>query len=231
MNNFLKYSLIALPVLVGGYIVYRQLKPKKDKAQDTPTPTPIPTTTPIVTSGGGGSAFQVRDAFPLKKGSRGAKVKELQNAILVSGDANAIKELGKSGADGDFGGGTERAVKLLLGKTSIDSQSEIDNIKNIVSNSEKRKQANKNRIDIANKLVAEVKKGGRDFYTINDIQVSSGSRTSDGRDFDRTVSVIKKGSLVRIPYGATYFIDKDGFIRATTKDKFWEFSPYGMQVK
>ena len=126
MNNFLKYSLIALPVLVGGYIVYRQLKPKKDKSQDTPTPTPIPTTTPIVTSGGGGSAFQVRDAFPLKKGSRGAKVKELQGYILKI-DKNALPRFG---SDGDFGNETEGALQKLFAKQVVSSQSELDEIKN-----------------------------------------------------------------------------------------------------
>lgn len=127
MNNFLKYSLIALPVLVGGYIVYRQLKPKKDKAEETPTPTPTPTpTTTITPSGGGSSTFQVRDSFPLKKGSRGSKVKELQGYILKI-DKNALPRFG---ADGNFGNETEGALQKLFGKQVISSQAELDEIKN-----------------------------------------------------------------------------------------------------
>lgn len=129
MNNFLKYSLIALPVLVGGYIVYRQLKPKKDKADETPTPTPTPTPIPttITPSGGGGSStFQVRDSFPLKKGSRGAKVKELQGYILKI-DKNALPRFG---ADGDFGNETEGALQMLFGKQVVNSQAELNEIKN-----------------------------------------------------------------------------------------------------
>lgn len=229
MNNFLKYSLIALPVLVGGYIVYRQLKPKKDKADETPTPTPIPTFTPVEPSGG--AKFEVRDAFPLKKGSRGNKVSELQNAILVSGNADAVKELGKSGADGSFGSGTERAVKLLLGKATVDNQAEIDKIKNIVATAKKQKEGVQNRVKIANDLIALFNKGRKDFYAINDIQIAKGSRTSDGRDYDRVTSVVKKGARLGIPFGATFFVDKEGFIRVNTKSNFWEFSPYGMQVK
>lgn len=39
--------------------------------------------------------------------------------------------LGRGGVSGKFGTGTEKAVKQLLGKTKVDSQADIDKIKNL----------------------------------------------------------------------------------------------------
>lgn len=61
---------------------------------------------------GGGSKF------PLRKGSTGEKVRELQLAI-------GSNMLPKYGADGDFGDETESAVMNVLRKKQVDSQSEI----------------------------------------------------------------------------------------------------------
>lgn len=236
MNNFLKYSLIGLPILVGGYIIYRQIKPKKKKGA-TPPPAPAPTTTytPAPSGGGtrgggtsGGSSFQVRDAFPLKKGSKGAKVTELQNAIIASGNADAIKELGSRGADGDFGGGTEKAVKILLGKTQVDNQQEIENIKNIV----KKIEGTTNRIAIAKKLVDTFKsKSNPAFYALWDTEVETNKLTSDGRLYDKKITVIGKGRYLVIPKNAVLTIDSGGFITAKTATDYWWFSPYGFDVK
>lgn len=124
MNKYLKYSLIALPILVGGYIVYKQLKPKKKKEQTPPPPPPTPTPTPKLT--GGDSVIKVRaEGFPIKKGSRGAKVRELQGYILKKNP----KALPKYGADGDFGNETEGAMQMLFGKFSVENQAELDEIK------------------------------------------------------------------------------------------------------
>jgi hypothetical protein len=129
MNNYLKYSLIALPILVGGFLIYKKLNPKK-KEGTTPPPPPqptIPTTKPEVKN----PIINVRNEFPLKKGSRGAKVKELQGYILKKDP----KALPKFGADGDFGNETEGAMQKLfpkytfLGKISVNNQAELDEIK------------------------------------------------------------------------------------------------------
>lgn len=52
----------------------------------------------------------------LRKGSKGASVKALQ--ILLIGNNCSC---GKYGADGDFGGGTESAVKAFQGKRGLDA--------------------------------------------------------------------------------------------------------------
>lgn len=102
-------------LLAGGYFIYRYFaKPKVAKAEPIDPFKPISTTPPKPVSSG----------FPLKSGSKGAKVKELQQAILKYDP----KALPKFGADGDFGSETQRAVSKILGKTSVDSQADIDKI-------------------------------------------------------------------------------------------------------
>lgn len=70
------------------------------------------------TSGGGGTS---QAEFPLKKGSKGALVKQLQLAL-------GVDKLPRFGADGDFGTETLNALKAATGKTQVDSQAEIDAI-------------------------------------------------------------------------------------------------------
>lgn len=72
------------------YIVLKEVK----KIKVTPTPTPAPTLSPEEDAGG----YQV-----LQKGDKGAKVTALQEALIELGFLS-----GK--ADGNFGGGTEKAV-------------------------------------------------------------------------------------------------------------------------
>jgi peptidoglycan hydrolase-like protein with peptidoglycan-binding domain len=171
MNKYLKYTLVALPILVGGYFIYKQLKPKKDKGLPPTPPPPSPTpTTPTTTSGGsgsGGSSFTVRDAFPLKKGSRGEKVTELQRNILASKNDDAKSALGKGGADGIFGGGTEKAVIIILGKGTVDNQAELDKLKSAISSAEAtklREVGEKNRVTFGQAIVDGF--GKRQLFTV-----------------------------------------------------------------
>ncbi|MBL7890756.1 MAG: hypothetical protein JNL24_14480, partial [Bacteroidia bacterium] len=53
------------------------------------------------------SAPKRNDDFPLKKGSKGARVKQVQEVLLAKLGKDA---LGKAGADGDFGSKTEAAL-------------------------------------------------------------------------------------------------------------------------
>lgn len=53
------------------------------------------------------SAPKRNDDFPLKKGSKGARVKQVQEVLLTKIGKDA---LGKAGADGDFGSKTEAAL-------------------------------------------------------------------------------------------------------------------------
>lgn len=109
------YKLVAGALaLVGIYFVYRYVQSTKNKPTPPPSPLPSPTPAPSPTS-----------VFPLKRGSKGTKVKELQNLILQFDK----KALPKFGADGDFGSETEAALVKLTGKKTINSQSELDSLR------------------------------------------------------------------------------------------------------
>lgn len=113
MNKYVKYSLMAIPLLTGGYFLWKYLS-KKDE--------PSVGETSDDNSGSGTSSSS--SVFPLKRGSKGAKVKELQ-LILLKGDPNILP---KYGADSDFGSETESALLKLFYRTSIKSQQELDSL-------------------------------------------------------------------------------------------------------
>lgn len=102
-------------LLGGAYFIYKYYYDKKKKPAgieglDTPA---APVTKP-----------QPSSQFPLKKGSKGDKVIELQTVIFRI-NPNLLP---KFGVDGDFGSETEAAVLRLLGKRTVDSQSDINKI-------------------------------------------------------------------------------------------------------
>lgn len=65
-------------------------------------------------------------SYPIKRGMKGENVKKLQLLILQF-DKNLLP---KSGADGDFGSETEKALKSIIGKKFIQSEKDIQAIKN-----------------------------------------------------------------------------------------------------
>ena len=75
------------------------------------------------------SAPTVKDVFPLKKGSKGAMVSQVQS-LLLKIDKNLLP---KFGADGDFGSETEGAIVKVLGKKTVDGQADIDRL-NVIYN-------------------------------------------------------------------------------------------------
>jgi hypothetical protein len=112
-------KIIAGVLFVAGfYFIYKYYSKPKGAKQSEPIPSPniLNPTAPKQPSSS--------SVFPLTMGSKGSKVKELQQAILKYDS----KALPKFGADGDFGSETQFAVSKILGKTSIDSQSDINNI-------------------------------------------------------------------------------------------------------
>lgn len=104
----------SLPVLVGGFLIYKQFRKK--------SPSDGGGLTGTVT--GGGSAGKgsssgsnnSSDFFPLRKGSKGENVKDLQELMLKINN----KLLPRYGADGDFGSETEAAVVSLLNKKTVE---------------------------------------------------------------------------------------------------------------
>lgn len=111
-SNGIKFVLIGLGVVglsVGGYFAYRHLT--KDRGLDSSF---IPDQTTNnesyqeakTTKGQGGSTVDP-SGFPLKKGSRGKYVGQLQSALARK---FGIKVLGSGGIDKIFGKDTERAL-------------------------------------------------------------------------------------------------------------------------
>jgi hypothetical protein len=96
-----------------GYLAYNYFKTKKDAKDsgadkaETPTPDakPVKTVTPVVSSN-----------FPLKKGVRNDKVKELQLALGIPSTTFGF---------GYFGNQTLSKLKLYYGKESIANEAEF----------------------------------------------------------------------------------------------------------
>jgi hypothetical protein len=113
---------LALSV-IGLWLIFKKPKPKsqtitRDEPNDNDNPintNPNPTPTPSSRN----------DNFPLKKGSYGARVKELQ-LVLLRYDINSLP---KYGVDGGFGTETENALFKITEKRSVDTQSELDALK------------------------------------------------------------------------------------------------------
>jgi len=115
-KNTTKIIAGALAV-VGAYFVFKYFqKPKTKKAEPEkgkPDVTPTPTPTPNPSAG-----------YPLKNGSSGRLVSSVQQWILKI-DPTLLP---KFGADGKFGRETEDALQKLIGKKTIDSNSDIDKL-------------------------------------------------------------------------------------------------------
>lgn len=103
---------------IAGYLGWRYYKKhfaKKDD-QDIPildttitTPPPLPPIKETKTHTGGGSGTKSRDdSFPLKNGSKGEHVRNVQRALI---NKYGSKVLPRYGADGDFGSETAAALK------------------------------------------------------------------------------------------------------------------------
>jgi peptidoglycan hydrolase-like protein with peptidoglycan-binding domain len=119
-----KIILISFGVLVIGtasYFGYEHWKKKKEeKAADDDggdNNADASLTPPTKSAFSIPAAAERNDDFPLKKGSKGAKVKQLQQALIAKLGAGS---LGKAGADGDFGSKTEAALVKAGYPTSID---------------------------------------------------------------------------------------------------------------
>jgi hypothetical protein len=114
----------SLPILVGGFLIYKQFSRGSGK-KDVPQP---PQT------GGGGSGTGTggtgtggeSSAYPLRNGSKNSTVGSLQSllntALSCSGKTLLV-------VDNSFGSKTETALSSLTGKTSISNSAEFEAVK------------------------------------------------------------------------------------------------------
>jgi hypothetical protein len=238
-KKILPYVIFGVPIAIGLYFVYKAIKNKFGKGEDAPNNYNPNENSNVDPKPNGGSTPSVAKLFPLRKGSKGGKVIELQNAILTY-DSTL---LGKFGADGDFGTITQNALQTILGKTSADSQDDIDAIVN-KANEKKQNEAtkvqvdntNNNRIILANKLINLYRKdpSNLDFSAIVDTTVSTSEKTSDGRL--KNTEVVKYRKNQKVPLSRSATLERGvtmGFIVAFDpyNNKQYSFSPYAFEVK
>jgi len=103
-------GVIGLLVIINPFKKTNSVLDAKGNADTSGSGTTTTNTTPSSTN-----------VFPLRKGSAGALVKLVQQAITKI-------NLPKFGADGQFGTETEAAIMKILGKKTIDSTEDINKI-------------------------------------------------------------------------------------------------------
>ncbi len=115
MKRSTTYLLIATGVLLLVIFNWQKLMAfARPKPQAAPAPGGTPTTAGSSDTGTGGSVTSNPNAF-LKKGSKGASVRELQKMIIDGWGASALPQYG---ADGDFGDETEAALISITGSSA-----------------------------------------------------------------------------------------------------------------
>lgn len=92
-NKYLPYVIFGVPILLGGYLLYKYAT--KPKLKDTPITPQEPSTlsTPSTPS----TNYSQKNTLPLKKGNKGGYVVAIQKKLGIS-------------ADGIFGSGTATSV-------------------------------------------------------------------------------------------------------------------------
>jgi len=114
-------ALISIPLIVGGYFIFKALRNDPKGKKDAPPIDPN-----IGNKGGGnqggGGTITTKNDFPLKKGSKNDSVGVLQTLLNTMGE--------KLVADKSFGKLTEAALQRQFNITQVDSKEALDNLKN-----------------------------------------------------------------------------------------------------
>lgn len=233
MINLKKISpiiIFGVPILIGGYFIYKSLKkPKKDEGGNS---NGNQGNSEVEKNPKGGVTPAVAKLFPLKKGSKGSKVGELQEAILIFD-----KTLYPLEVDRDFGKLTEDAVKGILGKKTVDSQDDIDKIITLASKN-KSDMATKdatnlqtsNRDKLARKLLGTLLDNkSLDFRALYDTNVYEADLRIDGSEYNGKTFIYKKGDKIETK-GFKEDLTNTGFIILKINKKIYKFSPYGFEL-
>lgn len=223
------FKIIALSAIaVGGYLVIRNLLGKSagipKKVRDTD-------------SGIVGGKPIVSNYFPLKKGSKGEKVRELQN-ILISINPSVLP---KFGADGDFGLETEVALLKYLNKKSVDNEEDLatlNALKNTAQSKALEGSINANRINLANEIINDITVNkSKNIFAANDLTYVVGELTLTGLELRPVNKNAKKGDrLVNGFEIKSIKVLPSGFLMATTtgtglNNRFVKFSPFAVMTK
>jgi hypothetical protein len=238
-KKILPYVVFGVPIAIGLYFVYKAIKNKMRKGLDAPMNFDPKQNSEVVKNNSGGVTPKIAELFPLRKGSKGGKVKELQKAILLYDDTL----LGKYRDDGDFGTITSNALQTILGKTSADSQDDIDAI--VKKANEKKQSAEtqaflqttySNSIKLANKLLDALDTNKNlDFYAIAPSDGIYEEYTSDGRVLAPKSVSYTIGSKISTKGYTKEFVSPEGNIRLYFENmkpkRSLYFSPNAFEVK
>ena len=94
-NKYLPYIIFGLPILIGGFFLYKYVKSKKEETADGTTEEPSTgTTTPTTPT------YTQKNELPIKRGNKGGYVIAIQRVL-------GLKQ------DGLFGSKTESSVKAF----------------------------------------------------------------------------------------------------------------------
>jgi len=181
-KNYMKIAALAA-IAVGGYLVIRNLLGKSSGSTvEAPTPNEP-------------SKILTQD-FPIQKGSKGEKVREIQT-LLVGIDANALP---KYGIDGDFGSETEAALFKYLKKKSVDNQDDLTNLtglKDAAQASALQNSIDANRTVSANQIINDLRvNSGKSLFAKNEVQIAYGGLTFGGAETNLATKNLKTGDKI-----------------------------------
>ena len=216
-NKYIKFAALGA-IAIGGYLVIKNLLGKSSNVAPT-----LPTQ---ITS----------QDFPIKKGSKGNKVREIQQ-ILVGIDANALP---KYGVDGDFGSETESALFRYLNKKSVDNQDDmitLNGLKDAAQSQNLQNSVNYTRINIGNQIIQDWKSSGKSLYAKDLVDVITGGLDFSGKEINPTNRKVVTNALIVNGFEIkSISVLPSGFLKIITSvgginGGFIKVSPFAVIVK
>ncbi|MEY4051011.1 MAG: hypothetical protein RL262_1845 [Bacteroidota bacterium] len=222
-KKYMKLAALAA-IAIGGYLVIKNILNKpNDSNKEAPTPNDP-------------SKIKTSD-FPIKKGSKGEKVREIQT-LLIGIDPNSLP---KYGIDGLFGSETEASLFKYLNKKSVDNQDDITNLnglKDAAQATALQTSIDANRSTSANQIIGDLRLNkGKGLYAKFDTQYSVGGLSFSGSEINLSTKTAKEGDKI-----VNGFEIKDmsvlpsGYLKVTTNSGglnggFIKISPFAVVTK
>ena len=221
-NKYIKFAALAA-IAVGGYLVIKNLLGKSASSSAVSNTPTLPTQ---ITS----------QDFPIKKGSKGDKVKEIQQ-ILVSIDANALP---KYGVDGIFGVETEASLFKYLNKKSVDKQDDINTLnglKDAAQAQNLQNSVNSTRVAVGNQVIQDLKSSGKSLFAKNDTDIATGGLNFGGGETNVSTKTVRSGDKIVNGFEITgTSLLPSGYLKLTTSvgglvGGFIKVSPFDVIAK
>jgi hypothetical protein len=221
-KKYMKLAALAA-IAIGGYLVVRNIL-GKSKGSNIESPTPDAP-----------SKISAQD-FPIKKGSKGEKVRELQT-ILVGINPSSLP---KYGVDGDFGSETESALFKYLNKKTVDSQDDMTTLiglKDAAQATALQNSVNDNRNVAANQIISSwIGNKGLSVYAKNVVQYAVGNLSFSGQETNLATKNAGTGALIVNGFQVKAMsVLPSGFLKIIITggltDNFIKISPFAVVLK